>query len=435
MRYGFEELVDLNQILALMRAFFELTGIPSTIIGRDGTIYHTAEGEMVGAGWKKICLDFHRVHPDTNRNCIESDVRLASDVQGGPVGCYYRCLNGLVDGAIPLLIDGEHVANLFTGQFFLEKPDREVFRAQALRYGFDPEAYLEALDEVPVFDPEYGRRGLTFLRMLAGIIGELGLAQKRLLEQLARSEEAAEAARRAEAEAVRMREAAELASKVRSRFFACASHDLRQPIQAVRLFIDVLSGRLAGGDHALVVEQASQGLASAETILNALFDVARIEAGVVAPSPQPVALAPLFATLAQEFAPQAVAKGIDFRWRPVERTVISDPLMLERIVRNLLANAIRYTVRGGILLGSRRQGGITWIEVWDTGPGIPGEHLQHIWEEFYQVGNVARDRTQGLGLGLSIARKLAATLGHRLEVRSRPGRGTVFRIGVAEQMD
>jgi signal transduction histidine kinase len=420
MKYRFDELVDVDQIQSLMRAFYEMTGVPSTITGLDGVIYRTSSGVIVGAGWKRICLDFHRVHPEAERNCIESDSCLALYAQQNGGG-HYKCTNGLVDVAIPLTIDGEHLANLFTGQFLLEPPDINYFRAQAVRYGFDVDAYLDALKEVPVFDVAFVRRGLAFLEMLAVLIGEMGLVQKRLREQL-------ELSRRAQEEAERLRRDAERASEVRSHFFASASHDLRQPVQAVRLFLDVLGRRLAASEHAFAVEQASLGLASAEGILESLFDVARIESGVVAPEPQVVSLAEVFDALQREFAPQAVAKGLVLRVAPTGREVVTDRLMLERILRNLVGNAIRYTKVGKVLIGARRWGDGVRIEVGDTGPGIAPEDLHRIWDEFYQVGNVSRDRREGLGLGLSIAQKLARTLEHQLWVRSTVGRGTMFSL-------
>lgn len=420
MAYGIGDLVDFERILPLMRAFYDLTGIPSTITTLDGTLCRTRSGEVVGAGWKRICLDFHRVHPETERNCIESDSHLSMLALRSETACY-ECRNGMVDAAIPLSIDGEHLANLFTGQFFLAPPDRERFRAQAQRYGFDPDAYLAALDEIPVFDTAFVNRGLVFLQMLAEMIGEMGLVQKRLRDQLVLSHQA-------QAEAERLRTEAEDANGARSHFFASASHDLRQPIQAVRLFLDVLSTSLAGTAHAAAVEKASQGLSNAEAILEALFDVARIDAGAVLPKPEPVALAEVFARLEEEFLPQAAAKGLRLRMVPSAHILATDRLMLERILRNLVANAIRYTDAGKIVVGVRRRGGRACIEVCDSGPGIAPEHLRRIWDEFFQVGNLSRDRAEGLGLGLSIARKLARTLGTPLDVRSQLGRGTVFSL-------
>lgn len=226
------------------------------------------------------------------------------------------------------------------------------------------------------------------------------------------------------------RKEAERASEARSRFFAAASHDLRQPLQALRLYIEVLvtgsaDTRLEGAAHG-----ASQSLDNAEQLVHALLDVARIEAGMVELTCGPVPINRLLEPLSCEFQPVAAAKGLKLVMRPTSLVVRSDPQALERILRNLLANAIRYTSRGGVLVGCRRRGDDAVIEVWDTGEGIAADQLDHIWEEFFQIGNSARDRREGLGLGLSIVQKLATALGHRVSVASRPGGGTVFRVAV-----
>lgn len=411
--YRFEDLVDPTRLKALMASFYELTGLPSTIIDLDGNILTTADGRWVGVGWKAICLDFHRVNPVAAARCRTSDVQLSQEARRGGA-CYYSCLNGLVDAAFPILVDGEHLANLFTGQFFLEPPDRSAFRRQAAEFGFDEAAYLACLDAVPVFSRDYVDRGMRFLEMLAAQIGEMGKQTKELRD---------------------MNAAMEMAGQVRSRFFASASHDLRQPMQALRLFMDVLTRRLDGSEHGEVAARANQALLSAETILNALFDIARIEAGVVAAKFQTIDLADLFEVLVREFAPQAAASGVVLRQSRTAWAVWSDRMMLERVLRNLLANAVRHAAPGQILLAGRRRAGATLLDVWDTGPGISPDHLEHIWEEFYQVGNSARNRAEGLGLGLSIARKLIGCLDHRIEVCSRLGQGTRFRVIINDAPD
>ncbi|MBC7950369.1 MAG: PocR ligand-binding domain-containing protein [Rhodospirillaceae bacterium] len=424
MSHEFAQLVDLNQIKALMQAFYDVTGIPSTLTDVTGNLLRTSDGAIVGAGWKRICLDYHRTHPETAEYCVKSDTVLAHSVGCGQAGLY-ECLNGLVDVAIPVVIDGDHLVNLFTGQFLLAPPDREAFRQRAQRFGFDEDNYLRALDEVPVFSEDFVNKGLRFLEMLAANIADLGLKQKRLLEELERSQ-------RAQAEAQRAQQAIEMASRASSRFFASASHDLRQPLQALRLFIDVLSAKLAGTENESLIQRACQGLASAESLLTSLFDVARIEAGTTAPSLSEVSLASCFTGLAKEVAPQAIAKGLYFACLPTDLTVHTDRAMLERILRNLLTNALRYTDRGGVIMRCRRRAGCAVIEVWDSGQGIAAEHLPDIWEAFFQIGNPQRDRSEGLGLGLSIAKKLANTLGFHMDVTSRVGRGTLFRVFVPD---
>ncbi|MBC7905157.1 MAG: PocR ligand-binding domain-containing protein [Rhodospirillaceae bacterium] len=422
MPHDFAQLVDLKQIKSLMEAFYDVTGIPSTLTDLAGNLLRTEDGAIVGAGWKRICLDFHRSHPGTAEACVTSDTVLARSVGCGQAGLY-ECLNGLVDVAIPVVIDGDHLVNLFTGQFLLAAPDREAFRQRARQFGFDEADYLRALDEVPVFSHDFVNKGLRFLEMLAANIADMGLKQKRLLVELERSQ-------RAQAEALHAQQAVEKASRASSRFFASASHDLRQPLQALRLFIDVLSDKLAGTEHQPVVERACQGLASAEGLLTSLFDVARIEAGATTPSLTEVSLDECFAVLAKEVWPQAMAKGLSFVCRPTPVKLHTDQAMLERILRNLLTNALRYTNGGGVVLRCRRRTSAVVIEVWDSGQGIGPEHITEIWQAFYQIGNPQRDRAEGLGLGLSIAQKLATTLGFRMDVTSRMGRGTVFRVFV-----
>jgi signal transduction histidine kinase/ActR/RegA family two-component response regulator len=226
------------------------------------------------------------------------------------------------------------------------------------------------------------------------------------------------------------REEAEQANLAKSKFLAAASHDLRQPIHALGLFLNVLSRSPLDAVQRQVLENANAAsLASAE-MLNTLLDFSRIEAGVVHPKPRPCALQTLLNKLESELAHQADAKGLIYRTRETRLVAHSDPALLELILRNLVSNAIRYTERGGILVGCRRRPGHAWIEVYDTGIGIAPDQQREVFREFYQLGNPERDRRKGLGLGLAITEGLARSLGHGLSLASIPGRGSVFRISV-----
>lgn len=247
------------------------------------------------------------------------------------------------------------------------------------------------------------------------------LLEARVVERTQEAERRTREAETARAEAL-------AASQAKSRFFSAASHDLRQPVQAVRLFFDLLAARLDGTDNQPIIEQAAQALATTEELLNSLLDVARIDSGAVSAAPRAVELAGVLTPLINELAPRGAAKGVALRYVPSKVQVHTDPTMVRRIVQNLLDNAVKYTEAGKILVGCRRRGDAVILEVWDTGPGIAEPHLHHIWDEFYQIGNVARERSEGLGLGLSIVQKLAATLGHRIEVDSVVGKGSVFRV-------
>ncbi|CAO3409024.1 ATP-binding response regulator [Azospirillum largimobile] len=221
----------------------------------------------------------------------------------------------------------------------------------------------------------------------------------------------------------------------RSRFLASASHDLRQPFQAMRLFLDALTSQVDGNARATrTAGMLANAMTAGEQLLNALLDISTLDAGTVEPDLQPVSLEALLQSLADEFRPQAEEKGLRLRVHvpevPDGAVTRSDPVLLGRIVRNLLANAIRYTQRGGILLGLRKRDGEWRIEVWDTGFGIPQDKLDVIFDEFHQLTNPSRDPTRGLGLGLAIVRRLSMLLQAPIDVQSRSGRGSVFAVTV-----
>ncbi|MCW2237778.1 sensor histidine kinase [Azospirillum canadense] len=223
---------------------------------------------------------------------------------------------------------------------------------------------------------------------------------------------------------------AESANQAKSRFLAAASHDLRQPFQAMSLFHHILSAKLTDPAQREVADKLGEALASGNTLLNTLLDTSALEAGNVKPRPVVFPFQDAAERLGREFREQAAGKGLTLRTVPTSAIVRSDPVLLERMVRNLLVNALRYTNAGHILLGCRRRGGRLLIEVWDTGPGIPPDQQQRIFEDFYRCGTDQRDSARGLGLGLSIVRRTAHILGHQVEVRSRVGKGTVFSIAV-----
>jgi signal transduction histidine kinase/CheY-like chemotaxis protein len=236
--------------------------------------------------------------------------------------------------------------------------------------------------------------------------------------------------RRAEEAERRARDEAERANAAKSKFLATASHDLRQPFQAMRLFHHILQSRLTDNATREIATRLGEAMQAGEELLNALLDISTLEAGTVEPRLSDFPIQPMLTRLAQEFEAQGAAKGLDFRMVPSSAVVRSDPVLLERMLRNLLNNALRYTSRGGILLGCRRAGDRLNLEVVDTGIGIPREKQQAVFEDFFQIGNPERDRSQGLGLGLPIVARMARLLDHPISVRSVPSHGSAFSISV-----
>ncbi len=216
----------------------------------------------------------------------------------------------------------------------------------------------------------------------------------------------------------------------KSHFLAIASHDLRQPVHALGLFAATLHKRLADSAERALARDLLRSVDALERSFNAMLDISRLDCGAVSPRAQTFPLRDVFRRLHMQYGGQAELAGLVLRFSPGCKSVTSDPQLLERIVGNLVQNALRYTSSGGVVVVARSTSTHVNIEVWDSGPGISEQELPRIFQEFYQVGRSRRDRSQGLGMGLAIVKRLAALLGHRLEVVSEPGRGTMFRLGV-----
>jgi signal transduction histidine kinase len=219
-----------------------------------------------------------------------------------------------------------------------------------------------------------------------------------------------------------------VANEAKSRFLAAASHDLRQPLHALALFVGELRAMQLPRDAGAVAERIEHSVEALEALLEALLDLSKLDLATVAAAPQAIPLQETFARLASQFAPSARAKGLVFKQVRTSLWVRSDPVLLERILLNLLANAVRYTDRGRILLGCRRRGDDVEVIVADTGIGIDPCHLPYVFQEFYRASLPERGTSGGLGLGLAIVKRLAALLDHRLDIRSAAGRGTIVRV-------
>jgi signal transduction histidine kinase len=238
----------------------------------------------------------------------------------------------------------------------------------------------------------------------------------RLLEQLDRERQQVALAR----------DKAEQASRAKSRFLAAASHDLRQPLHALSLFSAALAIRAADDGTREISSNIGRALGSLTALVDALLDISKLDAGAVEPKLQDVDAGRIAAAIAEEYRPAAVRKGLALRLSACDATVRSDPLLLDRVLRNLVDNAVKYTASGHIAIDLKADGGMLDIRVSDTGEGIaPSEH-ERVFEEFYQIGNPERDRTKGLGLGLAIVRRIGRLLGTEVELTSEPGRGSSF---------
>jgi signal transduction histidine kinase len=238
--------------------------------------------------------------------------------------------------------------------------------------------------------------------------------------------------KQAEAELLLAKLQAESASIAKTRFLAAASHDLRQPIQAINLFRDALNRTDLSEEQKIIANFLSRSVHLLGELLYSLLDISKLDAGQVRPQLKELPVEELFKAVDAEFSTLALQKKLRFKlFYPFkDMVVVADPGLILSVLRNLIGNALKYTERGGVLVAARKRHRSVLIQVWDTGIGIEPHYGEQIFDEFFQIGNTQRDRAKGLGLGLAIARRMAELFDGKLSYRSRFGRGTVFEISL-----
>lgn len=233
-----------------------------------------------------------------------------------------------------------------------------------------------------------------------------------------------------EVELIKARDTAEDLTKSKTRFLAAASHDVLQPLNAARIFLSLLGGTGLDIRQQHFADKVDKAFGSVEEVLGTLLDISRYDSGSVEANIVPLSVAEILTTLVAEFQPMADQKQLTLRCVPSGLFGLSDARLLRQIIQNLISNAVRYTVKGGVLIGARRHGQMISVEVWDTGPGIPEDKQDFIFEEFRRLGQDQPDAPKGAGLGLAIVRRIARLLDHKIEIKSVLGKGSRFSIEV-----
>jgi len=279
----------------------------------------------------------------------------------------------------------------------------------------------------------YGVVGLALLiQIVTMILFGLNMS-KQLLESIRMRHENAqmiEELREATALAQAARDKAEQASLAKSQFFAAASHDLRQPLQALGLFSASMRETMREPEDARRIDRILSSVDALESLFDELLDISKLDAGYVNAAPAHFYAGVLFERLQNTYSPFARKAGLELRFEDSGAVLHTDPVLLERVLGNLVSNALRYTAAGSVHVRCRPGGGSVSIEVADTGPGIARAEHERVFDEFYQLGNPERDRRKGLGLGLATVKRIAQLLGTRISLESEPGKGAVFAIEV-----
>jgi PAS domain S-box-containing protein len=418
-RLELADLIDPEPLRAMMEEFNRISRIPLAIIDIRGKV-------LVGVGWQDICTRFHRVHPETCRSCIESDTMLTAGVPEGEIR-RYRCKNNLWDVATPIVVGGHHVGNVFMGQFFHddERVDRDLYRAQAARYGFDQGEYLAALDQVPRLDRNTVASAMAFFLRFAGMLSRASLGQLKLARALGERDRLMGSLQDSNR---RLQET----DRRRTEFLGVLSHELRNPLAPIRNGLYILDRAAPGSERATRAKEViDRQVAHLTRLVDDLLDVTRISHAKIALERARIDLRDVVRKTCEDH--RAVFDGrldlnVELPGSPV--WVYADGTRLSQVVGNLIQNAAKFTPDGGhvdvrVVAGADR----VEIAISDDGIGIEPADLERLFEPFAQGPQGLERSHGGLGLGLALARGLVELHGGAVSAASSGrGHGATFVV-------
>lgn len=438
MDYNFSELIDINELRSLLESFTNATGFATAILDLEGEI-------ITATAWTDICTKFHRVHPLTSKKCTESDTVLAIQLNKGENYNIYKCKNGLIDIAVPIIIEGMHMGNLFIGQLLMEEPDFAYFKEQAKKYGFDEFLYLEALKNVPISSELKIKQILEFLLKLAKMIGNLGLTKKQQLERnkqisdLLNTKEKLNQELLIEKEKlVNLTEELQKSNKELDDFAYIASHDLREPLRGINNYANFLLEDYfdqledEGKDMLTTLIRLTNRL---ENFIDSLLFFSRL--GRTSMEYQAVSIEEILKDAISSFEFTIKERPTVIKVLENQPIIYCDPLRTAVIFKNLIGNALKYNDKAEryIEIGYLdKKSSRTIFYVKDNGIGILEKHLKSIFLIFKRLH--PRDKFGGgTGAGLTITKKCVALQGGKIWVESNQNEGTTFFFTIGEKIN
>lgn len=417
-------IIDLAALKAIMEDLYKLTNLGMAIIDLKGNV-------LLAVGWQKICTNFHRAHPETLKNCIESDLFLSENVKPGQF-VEYKCKNHLTDVISPLYIGDKHMANIFTGQFFYddEAIDEDIFVQQATQYGFDLATYMESLRLVPRVSRKKVKILMDFLVKFASLASKLSHSNITLAKSLANHKKAEEKLQLAMT-------AAESANRAKSEFLANMSHEIRTPLNGIMGMAEILKLSNLNKEQERYLKLIAVSGGNLLEIINDILDLSKIETGKIFIKDTHFSLRKTVEIVHKTQSLPAEQKDLEFTLNiapEIPQDLIGDELRLKQILINLIGNAIKFTEKGFVRINVFKEGEgsgrhiLLHFCVSDSGIGMKPELAKIIFKPFTQGDSSNTSKYGGTGLGLSICERLVELLGGRIWVESTEGRGSTFHF-------
>ncbi len=422
--FDLADLLDVPALQKLMDDFYAVAHIPMSLVDAEGRV-------LVGVGWQEICTRYHRAHEETCRHCRESDLELSANLAQGEFRLY-KCKNNMWDLATPIFIGGRQLGSVFSGQFFFEGEsiDRDVFRTQARRYGFDEGKYLAALDRVPRLSREQVEQGTAFFLKLADTLSRLGQSNISLARLLAERERLAQSLREEQEQLTQARENSQLLES----FAYSVSHDLKAPLRVINAYARALAGL---GETDLTPRQQEavrtiqQSAGRMEELIEALLEFSRVSRQEL--NRYPVDTRRMVEEVIREQR-QSLGEGTGDRVT-VELgelpPVVADPPLLRQVFANLLSNAFKFTRKSPdprIRVEAERRDDQVVFRISDNGVGFPQEKAGALFSVFQRLHPVRE--FEGTGIGLANVRKIIERHGGWVAAEGGDGTGAVFSFSL-----
>jgi len=440
------DIIDIDKLRDLLQKYTNSTGVGTAVLDLQGNV-------QIGTGWQDICTQFHRKHPEAKMRCHESDVDLANKLKDGQKYNVYKCLNGLVDVAIPLFVNNTHIANLFSGQYLSQKPDIDFFKKQAEKFGFDENEYLNALAKVPIFSDEQAKSNMEFLSSLASFIGEAGLTKQNLIQltdnqeqrinertkalkmaQLASlnmmqdTEDARRTIEKSNKDLTKLMEDIKKSNQELEQFAYIASHDLQEPLRMVSSYTQLLERRYKDKldeDASEFIAYAVDGANRMQILINDLLDYSRVTT-----KGKP------FVKLDLSIVLRNAISNLKNKIEETGAIVSNDELpfcmgdesQLIRLFQNLLDNAMKFTIdhKPIIHISCKTEPERFIISVKDNGIGIEADYQDKVFTIFQRLHN--KTDFPGTGLGLAICKRTIERHNGKIWFESEFGLGTTFKF-------